>query len=387
MVLRDGTINVTDRSISPPFGTALTDFGGRIAGLSFDQAETATVDIKGRLGSGPLAVSGRINPLAQKKYVDLAIKLDDLDLSAMSPYSGKYAGYAVEKGQLALDLKYLIEARQLDAKNQVRIAQLTFGNSVESKDATKLPVRLAVSLLKDRQGVITIDLPVSGSLDDPKFSVWGVVWMVLKNLLVKAATSPFALIGSLFGGGEELSWLDFEPGRADLPPGARAKLETLSKALFERPALRLEVEGHVDPDRDLQALRRLELERRVKAQKVKELVASGTDASQVGKVSPAEYPKYLKMAYAAEKIDKPKNALGMVKDIPPAEMERLMLAAIVATEGDLRLLARQRAQAAREQILRGKNIQTERVFLVEPKSLRPVRKDKAKDSRVDFRLQ
>jgi len=93
------------------------------------------------------------------------------------------------------------------------------------------------------------------------------------------------------------------------------------------------------------------------------------------------------MAYAAEKIDKPRNALGMVKDIPPAEMERLMLAAIVATEGDLRLLARQRAQAAREQILRGKSIQTERVFLVEPKSLRPARKDKAKDSRVDFRLQ
>jgi uncharacterized protein involved in outer membrane biogenesis len=387
VVLRGGTIHVTDRSISPAFSTALTDFGGRISGLSFNQAETALVVLKGRLGDGPLEISGRINPLAQKKHVDLTIKLDDLDLSAMTPYSGKYAGYAVEKGQLALNLKYLIEGRQLDATNHVRLDQFTFGRSVESKDATNLPVRLAVSLLKDRQGVIKIDLPVSGSLDDPKFSVWGVVWMVLKNLLVKAATSPFALIGSLFGGGEELSWVEFEPGRAELPAAARAKLETLNKALHEHPALRLEVEGHADPDRDLLALRRLELERRVKAQKLKEVVAGGTDANQVGPVSPAEYPKYLKLAYAAEKIDKPKNAFGMVKDIPASEMERLMLAAIVATDGDLRLLARQRAQAAREQILREKNVQTERVFLVEPKSLRPAHKDKVRDSRVDFRLQ
>jgi hypothetical protein len=141
----------------------------------------------------------------------------------------------------------------------------------------------------------------------------------------------------------------------------------------------------ISSDRDLSALRRLEFERRVKAQKLKELVASGTDANQVGPVSPAEYLKYLKLAYAAEKIDKPKIALGMVKDIPASEMERLMLAAIVTTEGDLRLLARQRV--AREQVLRGKRIETERVFLVEPKSLRPAPKDKVRESRVDFRLQ
>jgi hypothetical protein len=305
----------------------------------------------------------------------------------MSPYSGKYAGYAVEKGQLALDLKYLIQARQLDAKNDVRIDQLTFGHAVESKNATGLPVRLAVSLLKDRQGVIKLDLPVSGSLDDPKFSVWGVVGMVLKNLLVKAATSPFALIGSLLGGGEELSWIEFDPGRADLPAAARTKLETLNKALYERPALRLEVEGHADVEHDQQALRRLELERRVKAQKLKEMVAHGTDANTLVTMSPAEYPKYLKLAYGAEKIDKPKNALGMVKDIPASDMEQLILGSIVVAESDLRLLARQRAQVAREQILGGKKIETERVFLIEPKSLRPARKDKVRDSRVDFRLQ
>jgi hypothetical protein len=388
VVLRAGTINITDRSIHPAFGTSLNDLGGRIAGLSFEESERASVDIKGRLGNGPLEISGRINPLAKKPFIDLAFKLSDVDLSAMTPYSGKYAGYAVEKGQLYLDLKYLIEARKLDAKNDVRLAQFTFGHAVDSKDATGLPVRLAVSLLKDRHGVIHLDMPVSGSLDDPKFSVWGVVLMVLKNLLIKAATSPFALIGSLFGQGEELSWLEFEPGRAEIPAGERVKVNNLGKALFERPALRLEVEGHADPARDLEALRRQEFQRRVKAQKVKETLAGGNDANNSVVVSAAEYPQYLKLAYRAEeKIAKPKNALGMVKDIPVGEMERLMLSAIVLTQDDLRLLARQRAQVAREQILRVQKIETERVFLVEPKRIPPEHKDKVRDSRVDFRLQ
>jgi uncharacterized protein involved in outer membrane biogenesis len=387
VVLRGGTINVTDRSIQPAFGTSLTSFGGRVANLSFNESERAEVAINGRLGGGPLEITGQINPLAKRKHIDLMIKLSDLDLSAMSPYSGKYAGYAVEKGQLALDLSYLIDASKLDAQNRVRIDQLTFGHAVESKNATNLPVRLAVSLLKDRQGVIRVDLPVSGSLDDPKFSVWGVVWTVLKNLLIKAATSPFALLGSLFGGGEELSWIDFEPGRADLTATSRTKLETLGKALQERPALQLEVEGHAEVDRDSQALRRLELERRVKAQKLKEMVSTGSSASAEVTLSPAEYPKYLKLAYNEAKIDKPKNFLGIAKDIAVSEMERLMLVGMTVSESDLRLLARQRAQIAREQILRGRQIGTERVFLVEPKSLRPEHDQKTRNSRVDFRLK
>ncbi len=388
VVLRGGNIRMTDRSIHPAFNTTLGDLGGRIAGLSFEESERASVEIQGKLGNGPLEIAGRMNPLAKKPFIDLAVKVSDVDLSAMTPYAGKYAGYAVEKGQLYLDLKYLIEARRLEAKNDVKLSQFTFGQSIESKDATHLPVRLAVSLLKDRHGVIHLDLPVSGSLDDPKFSVWGVVVMVLENLLVKAATSPFALIGSLFGQGEELSWIEFEPGRADVPPAERTKVETLGKALFERPALRLEVEGHADPARDLEALRWLELQRKVKAQKVKETVAGGNEASANIAVSEAEYPKYLKLAYRAdEKTVKPKNALGMVKDIPTSEMERLMLAAITVSQDDLRLLARQRAQVAREQILRARKIETERVFLVEPKTIQPDPKKMVSNSRIDFRLR
>jgi len=214
------------------------------------------------------------------------------------------------------------------------------------------------------------------------------VLMVVKNLLIKAATSPFALIGSMFGQGEELAWVDFEPGSAEIPPAARTKIGALGKALFERPALHLEVEGHADPARDLEALRHLELQRKIQAQKVLETVAAGGDGNTVAKVSAADYPKYLNLAYRADdKTVKPKNALGMVKDVPVGDMERLMLAAIVVSQDDLRLLARKRAQVVREQILRAQKIETERVFLVEPKSILPAHIEKATNSRVDFRLQ
>ena len=388
VVLRDGNIRLTDRSIHPAFATSLSDLQGRISGLSFEDSERASVDLQGKLGSGPMQITGRMNPLAKKLFLDLNFSLSDVDLSAMTPYAGKFAGYEVAKGQLYLDLRYLIDARRLEAKNDVKLSQFTFGQPTGSKDATSLPVRLAVSLLKDRHGVIHLDLPVSGSLDDPKFSVWGVVLMVVKNLLIKAATSPFALIGSLFGQGEELAWVEFEPGRTDIAPAARTKVDSLAKALFERPALRLEVEGHADPIRDLEAIRRLKLERKVNAQKVKEIVASGSDANTMVAVTAAEYPKYLRLAYRADdKAVKPRNALGMIKDIPDRDMEQLMLAGVVATQDDLRLLARQRAEVVRGQILHAQKIETERVFLIEPQSIPPAHRDKVADSRVDFRLQ
>jgi hypothetical protein len=145
--------------------------------------------------------------------------------------------YGIEKGKLTLNLAYHIENKKLDAQNKVFIDQFTFGERVDSPDATKLPVKLAVSLLKDRKGEIRLDLPVSGRIDDPKFSVWKIIWKIVGNLLVKAATAPFALIGAMFGGGgEELAYLEFEPGSSVIPPAGAAKIGNLAKALYDRPA-------------------------------------------------------------------------------------------------------------------------------------------------------
>src|SRR5512143_877267 len=173
----------------------------------------------------------------------------------MSPYGGKYMGYTIEKGKLSLNVEYLVVKRKLTAQNNLYLDQFTLGDRVESPDATKLPVKLAIALLKNRKGEISLDLPVTGNLDDPKFSMGGIIIKILLNILVKAATSPFALLGAVFGGGEELSYIEFDYGSASLNEQGLKKLDTLVKALYDRPALKLDIGGYADPEKDREALR------------------------------------------------------------------------------------------------------------------------------------
>jgi len=165
-----------------------------------EEISRAKVDLKGNLGRGsPIDIKGTINPLAKDRYVDMNVSFKDIELSPATPYAIRYLGYTIEKGKLTFDVKYLIEGNKLTAQNKFFFDQLTFGEKVESPDAIKLPVTTAVSLLKDRNGQINLDVPLSGSLDDPKFSVWPIIWQVIVNLITKAVTAPFALLGSLFG--------------------------------------------------------------------------------------------------------------------------------------------------------------------------------------------
>ena len=268
VTLQGGSVNFSDQYIRPNYSASLVEIGGRVSGLSSEESRLADIDLRGKLeNSAPLEIVGKINPLAKDLFLDLKVDFRDMELSPLSPYSGRYAGYGIQKGKLTLNLKYHIEKGKLDSENKVFLDQFTFGDAVDSPDATKLPVRLAVALLKDRSGEIHLDLPVTGSVDDPKFSIWGVVWKIVVNLLVKAATSPFALLGALFGGGEQLSYLEFPPGIGDVPPGEEGKLGNLEKALHERPALKLEIEGHVDLEKDREGMRQLLFRRKVAAQK------------------------------------------------------------------------------------------------------------------------
>lgn len=388
--LQGGTILFTDRYVKPNYTATLSGIGGRVSGLSSEESRLADVALRGRLeNSAPLEITGRINPLAENLFLDLKVDFKDMDLSALSPYSGRFAGYGIRKGKLALALKYHIEKKALNAENKVFLDQFTFGDPVDSPEATKLPVRLAVALLKDRNGEIHLDLPVTGRTDDPKFSVFGIIVKIVLNLLVKAATSPFALLGAIFGGGEDISYLEFDPGTAVLPGNAESKLSILSKALAERPGLQLEVEGHVDPAKDSEGLRDILFRRKIAAQKVKDLVRSGRPAPPIDnvRVEPAEYPKYLSRVYKEEKFPKPRNILGMAKDLPASEMEKLILAHIAVTHDDLRQLALQRASNVKERLIRTGGVDPARVFLVEPKSLPPERKEKIRDGRVDFRVK
>ncbi|MBW6502751.1 DUF748 domain-containing protein [bacterium] len=390
VTFQGGKVNFSDQYIKPNYSASLVEVGGRISGLSSEEGRLADVDLRGKLeNSSPLEIVGKINPLAKDLYLDLNVDFRDMDLSPVSPYAGRYAGYGIEKGKLTLNLKYHIEKRKLESVNKVFLDQFTFGGPVESPRATKLPVKLAVALLKDRKGEIHLDLPVTGSLDDPKFSIWGVVWKIIGNLLVKAATSPFALLGAIFGGGEQLSYLEFDPARSDIPAAEEGKLVTLAKILQDRPGLRLEIEGHVDVEKDREGMRERIFRRKVAAQKLADLVKTGQPAPALDnvRVEAAEYPKYLARAYKAEKFPKPRNFIGMAKDLPVPEMEKLMLTNIQVTDDDLRRLAMERASRVRDRLGGPGKVEPGRIFLVEPKTLPPERKEKLRDSRVDFRIQ
>ncbi|MGE5664914.1 MAG: DUF748 domain-containing protein, partial [Deltaproteobacteria bacterium] len=390
VTLQGGTVSFSDRFIRPAFSATMVEIGGRVSGLSSEPGRTADLDLRGRLGSdAPLEISGKINPLSSDLFVDATVAFKDIDLSPMTPYAGKYLGYAIQKGKLTLSLRYLVEKKKLDAANKVFIDQFTLGERVESPDATKLPVSLAVALLKNRSGEIELDVPVSGRIDDPKFSVARIILKVLVNLLVKAATSPFALLGALFGGGEELSYLEFDPGSFRIDGPGETKLSSLVKALHERPALKVEIEGHVDPGKDPEGLRRSLFLGKLRAQKLKEMMSRGMASVPVDNVTvaPAEYPKFLKAAYKAEKFPKPRNFIGIAKDLSDPEMEKLILAHIEVKADDLRDLALARSQAVKEVLLGSKKVEPERIFLVEPKSLAPEKKEKVRDSRVDFRIK
>ena len=391
VTLQDGRIDFQDKSVKPEFSTHLSEIGGRVSGLSADQNTTADVELRGKLNDyAPLEITGKINPLRDDLFVDLKARIKDMDLSPASPYSGKYAGYDIEKGKLSLDVKYSISKGKLDSQNNIVIDQFTFGDKVDSPQATHLPVKLAVALLKDRNGEIKLDLPVTGSLDDPKFSVWQIILHIIVNLIAKAATSPFALLGAAFGGGgEELSYVEFDYGSTVITEPNMKKIDTVAKALEDRPALKLDIEGYADTENDREGLKQLLFNRKIKAQKLNEMVKKGQPAVPVDevKIEPPEYEKYLKMAYKAEKFPKPKNFIGMTKDIPVPEMEKLMLTHTEVNEGDLRTLASQRAMKVEDVILKSGKVEPGRVFVLEPKSLAPEKKEKAKASRVDFKLK
>lgn len=397
--LQGGSVRFTDNFVKPNYTANLKSIGGRLTGLSSEPGSVASLELRGSYDDvAPLNLTAKINPLSAKPYLDLQADVKGVELTPFSSYSGKYAGYAIDKGKLSLFVKYKIENDELKAENRVFLDQLTFGDAVESPSATKLPVRLAVSLLKNRSGEIDLDLPISGSLSDPQFSVGGLVVKVIVNLLVKAVTSPFALLGSMFDGGEELSMVEFAYGQAVIAPDGQKKLETLAKALVERPQLKLEIEGRVDAEQDREGLKSAGISRKVRALKRADLtrqgMESGSDASIA--VSDEDYPDLLERVYRAEKFPKPRNMVGLVKGLPVAEMEKLMLANSAVDDDDLRELGNQRARLVRDWLVEHQ-VAADRIFLLPSKLAatdeksgtegKPAADSKAKRSRVDFSLK
>jgi uncharacterized protein involved in outer membrane biogenesis len=370
--LSGGRVDFTDRFIRPNYSAELTELTGTIGRFaSSSPGELATVDLRGRVaGTGRLEVRGAFNPTANPLALDIQARTTELELAPLSPYSGKYAGYAIERGKLSVDLAYRVAPDgALQARNQIILNQLTFGPAVDSPDATKLPVRLAVALLTDRRGVIDLDLPVSGSINDPQFSIWGIVWKIVGNLLSKALTAPFALLA---GGGEDVSRVAFLPGTTQWVEGTQPVLERIVRALQDRPALQLTLSGHADAAAEREAIQAAVVDARLLSEHRRERARAGQTADAASQtladLSAQERQRLLDRVYAdAPMPGKPRNPLGLLKAVPAAEKRARLEAAVPVSEDVARELALQRALRLRDALM-ALGMPSERLFLGAPKA-------------------
>ncbi len=390
ITLQGGTVSFTDRQMQPDFSTTMYQLGGKIGQITTSGVAPAEVDLRGHLENlSPLQISGQINPLAQELYADIKLSFKDIELSPATPYTGTYLGYTVEKGKLTLDLEYKIAEKALQAQNRVLIDQFTFGDEVESEQAVNLPVKLAVALLKDRNGAIKLDIPVAGRTDDPEFSVFSVVLTVLKNLLIKAATSPLSLLQSAFGGGgEEVTAAVFPFGSSALLPAEEQKLDTLAAMLKDRPALRLELAGFVDAEKDPEGYRKELLEQRLRKAKFLELVDEkenlpGQTEANV-EILPEERERYLEEVYDRADFPKPRNVLGLNKSLPAEEMEKLILANTEVGPPQLQALAKARMAAVVNYLTGSGGLPADRLFQTLPDIEKKPKEKEATGNRVEF---
>uniref|UniRef100_UPI0025F47E46 DUF748 domain-containing protein n=1 Tax=uncultured Xylophilus sp. TaxID=296832 RepID=UPI0025F47E46 len=377
----NGRVQFTDRLVKPSYTASLSELNGRLGAFASappadGQPQMAALELKGKAeGTASLEIAGRLNPLARPLALDITGQVRDLDLPALSPYSVKYVGHGIERGKLSMDVAYQVQPDgRLTARNSLVLRQLTFGEPVDGAPAS-LPVRLATALLADRNGVIDLDLPISGSLNDPQFSLGPVIGKALANLVLRAVTSPFTLLAKAFGGGPAAAQeteVAFAPGSAELSEAARAQLDGVARALIDRPSLQLTVVGTASLEAEREGFRRERLRQLTRFEKRRGLLeaqaAAGTaDAPSRPAVADIvvtdrEYPALLRQIYARTDMPKPRNALGLPRDVPLAEMEALLMAQVDVDEEAARTLAVRRGGAVRD-YLAGRGVPTDRLFL------------------------
>jgi hypothetical protein len=389
LVLQNGRVTYTDNFIKPNFTANLVAITGAIGAFGTHSTTPAPVDVAAKLSAnGPVSIKGVVNPLIAKPSLDLTASAHDVELPNISPYSTKYAGYPITKGKLNVDLHYMLADEKLSANNHLFIDQLTFGDHVDNTTATKLPVRLAVSLLKNSKGQIDVDIPVSGSLSDPQFSIGALVWTAILHLVERAVTAPFSLIANAFGGKnpEELGYVEFDPGSATLSDAAKEKLDTIAKALADKPSITLEISARVDPALDEPGLRAAYVDRQVRLSKMQDASKDNPNINPSSiPISADEYSKFLTKAYKNADFKKPRNLIGMTKTVSDADMKAALAEHAPVDEGALGALAQRRASVVK-QYFEGK-IDSKRIFIVAPHLNAEGIKDKGASTRVDFGLK
>ena len=372
VAINDGSANFADFSLTPNFATAVQQLNGAIGTIDSRQGKPATVDIKGKVDRyAPVTIKGAVNPFDPMASLDIATSFKRVELTTLTPYSGKFAGYRIRKGRLNLDLHYLITKGQLKAENKVVVEQLQLGEKVDSPDAVSLPLKLAIALLKDVDGKISIELPVTGDLNNPQFSVMPIVWQTLRNLLVKAAAAPFKMIGGLISGGgsQDLGTVSFAPGSSELSKDAEASLVKLASALKERPALRLEIEGTAAQNSDGPLLAEQRLEREYQYNYYKMLQRRGDKVpaqASLLEVPDAEKAPLLEGIYRTRlKTQPPAEWKDLGKEERTTKMRAEVIKFWSGSEVLLRQLGQERASSIKDFLVEKAQLADERVYFID----------------------
>lgn len=372
IAINDGSANFADFSLTPNFATAIQQLNGSIGTIDSRQAKPASVDIKGKVDRyAPVTIKGAVNPFDPMASLDIATSFKRVELTTLTPYSGKFAGYRIRKGRLNLDLHYVIVKGQLKAENKVVVEQLQLGEKVDSPDAVSLPLKLAIALLKDVDGKISIELPVTGDLNNPQFSVMPIVWQTLRNLIVKAAAAPFKLIGGLVAGGgsQDLGTVSFAPGSSDLSKDAEAALVKLSQALKERPALRLEIEGTAAKSSDGPLIAEQRLEREYQYNYYKMLQRRGDKVpakANLLEVPDSEKGPLLEGIYRTRlKVQPPAEWKDLGKEDRTAKMRADVIQFWSSSEVLLRELGQERASSIKDYLVDKGQLADDRVYFID----------------------
>jgi uncharacterized protein involved in outer membrane biogenesis/outer membrane protein OmpA-like peptidoglycan-associated protein len=352
--INNAELDFADLSLPQPFGTHINSLGGVINGISSNPAATAQVELDGKVDDfGAARIRGALQPFNTGEFTDLKLAFTNLEMNRLTPYSGKFAGRKITSGKLSVDLEYKIKQRKLAGENKFVIHKLTLGERVDSKDAANLPLDLAIAILEDSDGVIDLDLPVSGSLDDPKFSIGGIVWKAFTNILTKIVTAPFSALGKLFGSSEKLEAIMFDTGTATLAPPELEKLQAVSSALSKRQQLKLGIVPGYDVAADTRAIQETTLRKQVAAE-----MGITLQANQTPGPIDLNNPKVQSALKALH--DRLTNK-GLLKRLAsklektPAgfyeQAQETLTTSIAVSEADLQALAQARANAIQQQLL------------------------------------
>jgi hypothetical protein len=279
----NGEVDFADLSLVLPFATKVQKLQGAASRISSDPKNRTTLKFEGGVGRyGDVRISGQLAPFHPRAFTDIDVAFRNVEMTTLSPYTATFAGRKIASGRLDLGLQYKVENDALKGTNAILLRDFILGERVKSPDAKDLPLDLAVALLKDSEGKIDLAVPVEGNVDNPAFSIGGVIMAAIGNALGKLVTAPFSALGAALGGSDSAAadTVSFDPGRSTLAPPEQEKLKKLADALVKRPALQLTVHGGVDPVADGRALNARALGKAL-ASKLGVALAPGEDPGQV----------------------------------------------------------------------------------------------------------